>query len=589
MDEYQRVRKENHCFKTHSFMKKPSNIVYGVDDKPPVFSNIFLGFQHVMILFISLIFPVVIIGELGNTVSEHSARSFISLTMIAAGTVTILHAIKRGPVGSGYMCPSLASPSYYSASLLAVQTGGLSLLFGMTGIAGVLESVFSRFMHKLRFLFPPEVTGVVVTLVGITVIPLGINQFFGLNHTDTVSLPEEVFVAIICLVTMVALNVFTKGKLKLFCTLIGIIVGYILSYFAGIIPESDLEQISNATFMYFPYIEGMNWKFNPTLFLPFLIAVLCSTLKTIGDVATCQKINDANWRRPDMKNISGGILADGCGGIISGLIGGFGQSTSSSNIGLSVATGATSRYIAYSTGIIIIVLAFFPKFASIFLIMPKPVMGATLLFTISFMIIQGLQIIMSRMLDARKTFVVGLSLILGLSADMAPGIYANTQAWLQPVVSSSLSLGAISAVVLNLFLRMGLAKRRTLTVNQQTDYSVKIFDFMDKQGAAWGARQEIIFNAASAMSEFAETAFEMGFSRSEIIFQVSFDEQNLNVEISYTGSPIPFPDARPSADNLTADEDFQKNLSGFMIKKYADRVTTKTKNGSCTVKLNFDH
>jgi xanthine permease XanP len=570
-------------------MKKPSNILYGLNDRPPLFSNIFLGFQHVMIIFISLIFPVVIIGELGNTISEHTARSFISLTMIAAGIITILQALKKGPLGSGYMCPSLAGPSYYSASLMAVQTGGLSLLFGMTGFVGVLESVFSRFMHRLRFLFPPEVTGVVVTLVGITVIPLGINQFFGLSHTDTVSLPEEVVVAIICLVTMIALNVFTKGKLKLFCTLIGIIVGYILSYFAGIIPESDLEQIGNATFMYFPYIEGMNWKFDLTLFLPFLIAALCSTLKTVGDIATCQKINDANWRRPDMKNISAGILADGFGGIIPGLIGGFGQSTSSSNVGLSVATGATSRYIAYSTGMIIIVLAFFPKFASIFLIMPKPVMGATLLFTISFMIIQGLQIIMSRMLDARKTFVVGLSLILGLSADMAPGIYANTQAWLQPVVSSSLSFGAIAAVVLNLFLRLGLAKRKTLTVNQQTDYSAELFNFMEKQGAAWGARKEIIFNATSAMSEFAETAFELGLARSEIVFQVSFDELNLNVEISYTGNPISFPDARPSVDDPAADKDFLMNLSGFMIKKYADRIITRTKNGYCIVKLNFDH
>jgi xanthine permease XanP len=570
-------------------MKKPSNILYGLNDKPPLFSNIFLGFQHVMIIFISLIFPVVIIGELGNTISAHTARSFISLTMIAAGVVTILQAIKKGPVGSGYMCPSLAGPSYYSASLIAVQTGGLSLLFGMTGFVGVVESVFSRVMHKLRFLFPPEVTGVVVSLVGITVIPLGINQFFGLSHTDTVSRPEEVVVAIICLGTMVALNVFSKGKLKLFCTLIGIVIGYVLSYFTGIIPESAIAQVRNATFFYFPYIEGMNWKFDAALFLPFLIAALCSTLKTVGDIATCQKINDANWRRPEMKSISAGILADGFGGIIPGLIGGFGQSTSSSNVGLSVATGATSRYIAYSTGLIIIILAFFPKFANIFLIMPKPVMGATLLFTISFMIIQGLQIIMSRMLDARKTFVVGLSLILGLSADMAPGIYENAQPWLQPVFSSSLSFGAISAVVLNLLLRLGIAKRKTLTVNQNEDYSAKIFDIMEKQGAAWGARREIIFNAASAMNELAETAFELGLAQSDITFHATFDELSLHVEVLYTGRSLAFPDVKPSADDPAADENFLMNLSGFMIKKYADKITTKTKNGFCVVRLNFDH
>jgi xanthine/uracil permease len=102
------------------------------------------------------------------------------------------------------------------------------------------------------------------------------------------------------------------------------------------------------------------------LIIPFLIASFSSELKATGDIATCQRIRDAKWKRIDMKNISAGILVDGMGSVISGILGCFGQSTSSSNVGLSLGTGATSRVIAWSTGIIIIILSFLPKLANIF-------------------------------------------------------------------------------------------------------------------------------------------------------------------------------------------------------------------------------
>ena len=151
------------------------------------------------------------------------------------------------------------------------------------------------------------------------------------------------------------------------------------------------------------------------LLLPILIATLCSSLKDIGDLTTCQKINDSEWKRSDMKSIGKGILADALGDIFSGVIGGLGQTTSSSNIGLSLAAGATSRRIAYAAGGLLCLLAFFPKLAEVFVLMPRPVMGAILVFVTSFMILAGIQIITTRMLDARKIFAIGTSFIFGIS------------------------------------------------------------------------------------------------------------------------------------------------------------------------------
>jgi hypothetical protein len=147
--------------------KKPSNLIYGVEDKPPVFENIILGIQHISIFFISICFPVIIVTYLGDSIDEQTARGFISFSMISAGLVTIFQSFKESPVGSGYFIQSVCGPSYMSASMMAAASGGLPLLFGMTGFVGAVEVVFSRFMNRLRFLFPTEVTGVIVLMVGI--------------------------------------------------------------------------------------------------------------------------------------------------------------------------------------------------------------------------------------------------------------------------------------------------------------------------------------------------------------------------------------------------------------------------------------
>ena len=569
--------------------RKPLNLIYGVDDKPPVFIATILGLQHVFIIFIAIIFPVVILRHLGADFDPRIACSFISMSMIAGGVITILQALKKGPVGSGYLCPSVCGPSYLSASMLAASTGGLPLLFGMTGFVGVVEVFFSRIMHKLRFLFPAEVTGVVVAMVGIVIIPLSIRNFVGLDAMDNLMQANEVIVAILTLGTMVGLNIYSKGKIRLYCTLIGMTVGYVLSYIFGVMTPNDIAKIKELQFFAVPYMSHLSWKFDFHLAIPFIVAALCSTLKTVGDLATCQKINDTDWKRPEMKSISGGILVDGLGGILPGLIGGFGQSTSSSNIGLSIATGATSRKIAYFAGGIFIALAFLPRLAEIFIIMPKPVIGATLIFVVSFMIIAGFQIIMSRMLDARKIFVVGISIIFGLSVDMVPGIYDNIHHYIQPIFSSSLSLAAVTAVVLNLIFRIGISKKKILEVEAGKDSSEKINIFMEKLGGLWGARKEVIFNAISAMNEFMESVSTLELTKEKVIFDVRFNELSLDIDINYKGKSFEFPTEKPSKEDLKKDEKSILQLSAFMIRQYTDKIRTEYKNGICYVHLHFNH
>ncbi|MBN2017887.1 MAG: purine/pyrimidine permease [Candidatus Cloacimonetes bacterium] len=570
-------------------IKKPDNLIYGVNEKPPPFTTLFLGLQHVFVIFIAMIFPVMIVRHLGAEIDPRTASGFVSITMICSGIVTILQALKKGPVGSGYLCPSVCGPSYMQASFMAISGGGLPLLFGMTGFVGIVESIFSRVMHKLRVLFPTEVTGTIVAMVGVTIIPLAIKSFVGLSETDTIVTTPEIIVGITTLLLMIGLNVFSKGKLRLYSALIGMASGYVLAYVFGLFTPADFQKIHQSKLVNFPYLKDLTWAFDPRMIIPFTIAALCSALKTVGDLTTCQKINDANWKRPEMKSISKGILADGLGGVLPGILGGFGQSTSSTNVGLSIATGATSRVIAYSTGIILIFLGFLPKLANIFIIMPKPVMGATLIYAIGFMIISGFQIVMSRMLDSRKIFVVGISLIFGLSADMIPLAYKDVHSWLSPIFHSSLSFGAVTAVVLNLLMRIGIKKKVSIALTAGKESSDKIYAFMQKAGSSWGARPNVIFKAITVMNEFMESAPELGLTSQDVIMNVSFDEFNLDVTIEYAGKQMLFPAKRPSKEILMTQENAAIELAGYLIATNADSTHSKIEKGHVYLTFHFEH
>ena len=163
-----------------------------------------------------------------------------------------------------------------------------------------------------------------------------------------------------------------------------------------------------------------------------------------------------------MKSVSGGILAGSIGTTAAGLLGGIGQSTFSSNVGLSLATGATSRSIAVPCGTILVALAFFPKLAAIFTVMPEPVMGAILVYVACYMILAGFQVITSRMLDARRDLCRRhCSMIFGLSVDMVPGLYATCPTRCQPSFQLLLwPFHGFRVVLLNLFFGSALLSAR---------------------------------------------------------------------------------------------------------------------------------
>ncbi|MBM4180579.1 MAG: purine/pyrimidine permease [Betaproteobacteria bacterium] len=437
--------------------KPPENLIYGVDDKPPLPVLLLLGMQHIFLMSSTLVLPVVLVTEIGGGFDQ--VRSVVALTMISCGLGTIFQAMRCGWVGSGYLCPNLCGPNFFAASMSAAWLGGLPLMRGMTIAAGLVEIVFARALHRIKFLFPPEITGLVVLMVAVGVIPLGVSKFLGVNYEGEPIQGASLLVAFLTLLTMVGVNVWGKGRLKLYSVLAGMVAGYLLAFGAGLLTATDFRGVASAPWVALPRYDGMlDVAFSWSLLPVFVIVSITGALKSFGNLIMCEKVNDAEWKAPNTRRIGNGLMADACCVTASGMLGGVASDTSASNVAFSSASGATSRRIGYVAGALFIVLGFFPKVSGVLSVMPMPVMGAILIFVTSFMIVSGIQIILGAGMDNRRTFVIGISIIFGLSLDLLPSLYAGIPVGIRPLFESSLTLCTVLAVVLNQVLRLGAPK-----------------------------------------------------------------------------------------------------------------------------------
>ena len=566
-------------------MKRPQGITYWVDDKPPLGVTVLSGLQHVGLVSIFLLVPVLVCREAG--LAPEKIVDVLSLSMLVLAAGPLLQCFGRGGVGSGFLCPQIFAAPYLPAAMLALNAGGLPLMYGMTIFAGAVEVGVSRLFRPLRPYFPPEVAGFVVLMIGVTIGMLGFRSLFGTGaiHPSTASLA----VAAITLVTIIALNIWTRGATKIFCALIGMVVGYLSAGILGVLPAADLVRLRAAPLLRLPDTGHLQWAFDASLIVPFAVAAVAASLRAMGDVTICQKTNDAAWTRPDMRTISGGALANGVCTALAGLLGTVGANTSTSNVGLAAATGVTSRRVAWAIGGIFLLLAFMPMGATVFVIMPGAVVGATLVFVSCLVFINGLTIITSRMLDARRTFVIGLSFMLGLAVDVLPRVFADLPPALRLFTSSSLLLGTLSALLLNVVFRIGVKRTVTLAVEPGQADPERIEQFLRAQGAAWGARPDVIGRAVFAANQLVEAVTENCWKSGPLSLQASFDEFNLDLRLSYQGEPLEFPDRRPADREIRETDEGMRRLAGFMLRHNADRIRSEMQDAMATVHFHFDH
>jgi NCS2 family nucleobase:cation symporter-2 len=566
-------------------VKKPAHITYGVADSPPILVTVFNGVQLVGLISINLVYPLLVF-RVADTPVELVAN-LMAIGMLVLGVATFMQAMRLGPVGSGFMCPATFTASYFPPSLLAAKLGGLPMVFGMTLFAGVLEGALAPLLNRLRAVFPIEISGLVIFMIGWSAGIAGLRLLLADPTAPLTS--AECAVAGLTLATMVALNVWGKGLVRMLCALIGIACGYLAAGFAGLVDARQFAAVTAASWVGIPTFGHVSWTFDAALAAPFAIACIAAALKAVGTITICQRMNDADWVRPDMRSATRGVLADGMSTALAGVAGAMGTNTSTPAVGLASATGVGSRKVAYAVGTIFVMLSLFPKLAATLAAVPRAVAVAALLFAVSFVIINGLQVIASRLLDARRTLTLGLAFVGGGAVDVFPAVAASAPKALIPVVGSSFVFATMIALVLNVLFRVGVKRTVNLKVEAEVIEPQKIEDFFKLNGAKWGARPDVVTRATFGVIQLIDAVRGEYWRGGALDVKASFDEFNLNVDLAYDGDALQFPEQRPSNKQIRESEDGARLMAGYMLRKCADRLRSQRKDGKAIVHLHYDH
>ena len=564
-------------------MERPSELTYALDERPPWLALVGLGFQHVAVMCPYFVM-VALVAEAAKLPRE-AALSAIGLAMIAIAFTTVLQSLRLGPVGSGYLCPPLVSAIYLPSSIAVASSFGIGAVCGMTIFAGFCETAVASLIDWTRKLFPPVVSGVVIIAVGLELGKISAGILFVHAAKDDQALGS--FATAACaLATMTGLAIWATGPMKLFCALIGTLVGYAAAAVFHTFPGSFFADYAGAPAFAIPDPSFLSYTFAPSFAGPFAIAGLASGLRAIGVLTTCQQINDASWRRPDMRNIAAGVRADGLGCLIGGLMGSSGMSASPSLVSLEKTTGAASRVIAWSIAAWLVVLSCLPKFAGLIVNMPRPVMAAALFFNGSLMLVAGIQIAVSRPITLRASVIIGFSVSAALTAPIYADFYHALPDWTRQFTGSIISLAVVMAVSLNALFLLGSWRYGRVRLGAGSDpITPASFDaFFDKQTKDWKIGADDVRRARSVVDAAIDDISPNAAGPIDI--EVASDTYDLKVTLRYTGNLPPMPDARPKREMLE-EQSFVNGLTGYLAGLHADQVDRSAKGDKCEITLLF--
>ena len=428
---------------------KEENFIYGINDKPNIMMQLLLGLQHVFAAFGGIIVvPIIVSTALGFDALTSTA--LISGSILAAGIATIIQSKGVGPVGA--KLPSLMGTDVtFGAPAIAVgERFGLPGIIGAILVGGVVESILSIFTKPLIKFFPKVVSGVVICLIGLTLLANGINWLGGgpaATAANNFGNLRYVGVGLAVMAFTLILNHYGKGLLKSASILIGMVFGYIICIPLGMV---DFSSVREASFFAFPNILTTGVSFHWEAILAFMPAFLVGVVGTVGRI---KAIENVAGMEEDDKNVEKAILADGVTTVISASVGGLTNTTFAQNIGLLSITKVTSRYVTIMAGIILTVLGFFPQFAAIIHAMPQPVLGGVGVIMFGMIAVAGIQILGSVEFDSRNMMIVAISLGFGLGVAFRPEILAQFPETIRMIFSSGITTGTLIAIFLNIVLR----------------------------------------------------------------------------------------------------------------------------------------
>ena len=499
-----------------------------------------LGLQFAIVSAMYLVLVVIVLRH--ARVDQTEGVNILSMACIALAIGTVLQALRRGPIGSGFLAPPVFSAVYLGPSVLAAERGGMPLVVGMTLCAALVEVALGLAIVPLRRLITPALSGLTVFLVGLELGIVGIGEVLDIAHRSMPAYPLHLAVTTTTVLTCVGLSIWGRGTWKLMCTLCGLVVGLTAAGGIGIVGSTEIATIVATDWV--PHLAPPRLGFSFDLgFLPaFIAAGLAAGVRAVGVITTCQRLNDADWRRPDMANIRRGVIADGLSNLAGGLLGAPGMSIGPSLVGISAAIGATSRAIAYAASGSLLIIGLLPKVCATFLVIPPEVAGSVLVFTACFMITGGMEIMLSRPVGPRGVYIIGIATLVALSVNVFPAYYSSLPMGLQEFVASPLAPSLAVALLLTALLRLGTRQRARIAWNASpaamtaaiVELSRKLQEWKSEANAGEGVSQQVkeVMDYLIAHSLTAHGATPPAGA-----LQLSFDGTELRADISIRWHP----------------------------------------------------
>ncbi|EOW9197013.1 uracil-xanthine permease family protein [Vibrio cholerae] len=440
---------------------RKADLVYQLNDRPPLPQTLFAALQHLLAMFVAVITPSLIICQsLG--VPADQTNTIISMSLFASGLSSFIQIRTFGPIGSGLLSIQGTSFNFLGPIIgagLALKAGGadietmMAAIFGTILVASSAEILLSRVLQFAQRIITPLVSGIVVTLIGLTLVQVGLISMGGgyaamadgsFGSLDKLALAGTV------LAIIVLLNRAHNPYVRVASIVIAMLVGYVMAYLMGMVNTDNLAETQLIALpIPMQYGLGFDWS----LFIPLLLIFLITALEAIGDITATSEVSGEPVKGPVyMKRIKGGVLADGLNSALAAVFNSFPNSTFSQNNGVILLTGVASRYVGYFIAGMLVLLGLFPSVASFVQLIPEPVLGGATIVMFGTIAAAGVRIISRVDLDRRAILIMALSFSMGLGIAQKPEILQFMPEFIKNLFSSGVAAGGITAIVLNLLL-----------------------------------------------------------------------------------------------------------------------------------------
>ena len=425
--------------------------------KLPAAKSIPLGIQHVLAMFAgNITVPIIIAGVFGQTPEQKIF--LIQMALFVAGVATVIQTVGYGQIGS--RLPIIQGTSFaFIPVMLPFKAAGLGAVFTAAFIGGIFQIFIGKILKPIRHLFPPLVTGIVVLMIGVSLLKVGFMYAGGggwlmNNKPEIFGNANHLTIAFTVLIVSIFFNIKGKGMWSSASILVGMIAGYIVAMFLGMI---NYGKIASAGWFALPMPLQYGIDFVPGAIILMLFMSIVTTIETIGDISATTMGGDN--REATDKELSGGIMADGVGTAFGAIFNAMPNTSYSQNAGLVAFTGVVSRHVGTVAGIILILMGLFPKLGGIIASMPESVIGGAAIIMFGLITSAGIKLIAREQMNQRNLLILGLSLSFGIGMSLLPQFVSHI-----PDFGISLKLllttGLIPAGILAFVLNATLSKKR---------------------------------------------------------------------------------------------------------------------------------